>query len=129
MRSSGPSPLAQRRSYSAAVVKFTLGVPGLAAIEADATEVLSRLGDLTKPVAIVKRDAEGLALDTGLATEPGSPVVVWSLHCMAHQLWYLDRRDKGTVSIRSARTGLVLGAGRSMVDGSDVTMQEWASKP
>ena len=109
------------------MVKFTLGIP--AAMEADATEVLRRLGDLTTPVVIVKRNERGLAFDTGLEETPGSPLVVWSLHCESHQLWYLDPRTKGSVSIRSAKTGLVLSADRHMGNATGVTMQEWASKP
>lgn len=67
--------------------------------------------------------------DTGLEQSPGSPLVVWSLHCETHQLWYLDRRQKGTISIRSAKTGLVLAADRRVGNGTWVTMQEWSSKP
>lgn len=111
------------------MVKVTFGIPGVASLEADASELQRRLGDLTKPVVIVKRDEKGLAFDTGLEQSPGSPLVVWSLHCETHQLWYLDRRQKGTISIRSAKTGLVLAADRRVGNGTWVTMQEWSSKP
>ena len=102
---------------------------GLLSIQADASELLNRLGDLSKPVVIVKRDAQGLALDTGLDDHSNASVLVWSLHCESHQLWFLDRRSNSTVSIRSAKTGLVLAGSRQMGNGTRVRMQEWSNKP
>lgn len=111
------------------MVNVTVGIPGVASIGLDATELLSRLGDLSKPVVIVKRDDRGLSFDTGLTTHGGAPLTVWSLHGEAHQLWYLVRRQKGSVSIRSAQTDLVLTGTRRMVNGDVVRMQEWTNKP
>lgn len=111
------------------MVKVTLGIPHVLSVEWDATNSLRHLGDLSKPVVIVKRDAQGLAFDTGLVEQSGAPLTVWSLHGENHQLWFLDRRDRGAMSIRSAKTGLVISGSTMMSNGDHIKMTEWMSKP
>lgn len=111
------------------MVNVTLGIPGIFMISGDPANVFRQLSGRSHPVAIVKRGAQGLSFDTGLTDYSGAPLTVWSLHCENHQLWYLDRRGRGTVSLRSVATGLVVSGRSVLTEGTGLTMDEWASKP
>jgi hypothetical protein len=107
-----------------------LGIPGVISVGVDDLGALlqprkSRLG----PFLVVARD-QGLALDTGLATENWSEPILWPAHGQPHQLWMLLGSGSGSECvIQSVANGLVLDARRETNEGRHPLMWERHDEP
>jgi hypothetical protein len=98
-------------------------------IGVDDVGALFKRGAEAGPFLILSRES-GLALDTGLGTNNGDPVVLWSPHGRAHQLWYLrPSGHRGQTLVISAENGLALDATTAPAVGTHPLLWEPHAEP